>query len=207
MQSGLRLLPTHLLSPQPLYDLLEGFKTDLEFSDEPRKFPIADDKELELYGARVAGTVAELCIELVFHHSYSAGTAVKRDEIVAAGGRMGIALQCVNIARDIARDAVISRVYLPTTWLKEQDLTPEDVIKRPSGPKIEELRSKLLEKAFGIYQEAHFALARLPRDARAPMRVAIESYMEIGRVLQEKGYTVKEGKATVPKLRLSLIHI
>jgi len=201
MQSGLRLLPTHLLSPQPLYDLLEGFKTDLEFSDTPKRFPITGEKELEVYGARVAGTVAESCLELVFHHSYSPCTAAKRDELIKAGGRMGIALQYVNIARDIARDAAISRVYLPTSWLKEKDLTPEDIVKRPSGPKIEILRTDLLEKAFGIYQEAHFALARLPRDARAPMRVAIESYMEIGRVLQEKGYTVKEGKATVPKLR------
>jgi 15-cis-phytoene synthase/lycopene beta-cyclase len=33
------------------------------------------------------------------------------------------------------------------------------------------------------------------------MRVAVESYMEIGRVLREDGYTVKEGKATVPKMR------
>jgi len=201
MQSGLQLLPTHLLSSEPLYELLEGFKTDLDFSDTPKKFPITDEKQLQLYGRRVAGTVAESCLELVFHHSYSPCTAAKRNELIKAGGRMGIALQYVNIARDIARDAVISRVYLPTTWLKEKDLTPEDVVKRATGPQIEVLRTELLDKAFEIYQEAHFALARLPRDARAPMRVAIESYMEIGRVLREKGYTVKEGKATVPKLR------
>jgi len=201
MQSSLRLLPTHLLSSEPLYELLEGFKTDLEFTEIPKRFPIVNEQDLELYGRRVAGTVAESCLELVFHHSYSPCTAAKRTELIRAGGRMGIALQYVNIARDIARDAAIERVYLPGHWLKEKDLTPEDVVKCPTGPQIEMLRTDLLGKAFGIYQEAHFALARLPRDARAPMRVAIESYMEIGRVLQEKGYTVKEGKATVPKLR------
>lgn len=201
MQSALLLLPTPLLSSQPLYDLLEGFKTDLEFSEEPARFPIATEKDLELYAARVAGTVAEMCLELVFHHSYSHNTAAKREELIKAGGRMGIALQYVNIARDIARDAVIKRVYLPNTWLKEKELSATDVVKQPSGPKIETLREDLLEKAFAEYKDAHSALARLPRDARAPMRVAIESYMEIGRVLQEKGYKVKEGKATVPKLR------
>lgn len=114
---------------------------------------------------------------------------------------MGIALQYVNIARDIIRDAAIGRVYIPTTWLKEFGLTPQDVLARPSSLKIDALRERLLKKAFGEYKEAYSALARLPVDARAPMRVAIESYMEIGRVLREAGYVVKEGKATVPKLR------
>ena len=205
-QSALRQLPTHILPYGPLYALLEGFKTDLEFhSDKFSKalqaFPIANERDLETYSIRVAGTVAELCLELVFHHSASKTTVSQREHLVQAGGRMGIALQYVNISRDIANDAAIGRVYLPRNWLKEVGLTPQDVLKRPEGPAIEKLRVKLLDKAFGVYKEAQPALAQLPYDARAPMRVAVESYMEIGRVLREKGYKVKEGKATVPKLR------
>jgi len=114
---------------------------------------------------------------------------------------MGIALQYVNIARDIRTDAAIERVYLPTSWLKDEGLTPNDVFKNPDGPAIEILRGRLLDKAFGIYREAQSALAQLPLDARAPLRVAVESYMEIGRVLREKGYKVKRGKATVSIMR------
>ena len=33
------------------------------------------------------------------------------------------------------------------------------------------------------------------------MRVAVESYMEIGRVLRQEDYEVKAGRATVPKLK------
>jgi 15-cis-phytoene synthase/lycopene beta-cyclase len=40
----------------------------------------------------------------------------------------------------------------------------------------------------------------IPRVARGPMVVAVESYMEIGRVLAEGGLRV-EGKATVPMWR------
>lgn len=205
-QSSLRLLPNHLLSFGPLYDLLEGFKTDLEFhagdfSKELRTFPISSEHDLDVYGARVAGTVAELCLELVFFHSHSTQTAVQREDMVRSGGRMGVALQYVNIARDIATDAAIGRVYLPTSWLKAEDLTPEDVLADPNDPALEILRKKLLDKAFGIYEEARVAMAQLPADARAPMRVAVESYMEIGRVLRGKGYQVKAGRATVPKLR------
>ncbi|KAF4635255.1 hypothetical protein G7Y89_g2859 [Cudoniella acicularis] len=107
----------------------------------------------------------------------------------------------VNIARDISTGAVIGRAYFPTTWLKEEGLTPNDVLDRPDGPEIETLRMRLLAKAFGVYKEAQVAILQLPADARAAMRVAVESYMEIGRVLRVKGYKVKKGKATVPKLR------
>jgi 15-cis-phytoene synthase/lycopene beta-cyclase len=114
---------------------------------------------------------------------------------------MGIALQYVNIARDIATDAAIDRVYLPTSWLKEEGITPQDVLENPDSAAVERLRDKLLDKAFGVYKEARVAMAQLPNEARAPMRVAVESYMEIGRVLKEKVYKVKKGRATVPKLR------
>jgi len=205
-QSALRLLPTHLLPFGPLYELLEGFKTDLEFHENNfskalRTFPIVKEHDLEVYSARVAGTVAELCLELVFFHSYTPTTTSQREHLVRAGGRMGIALQYVNISRDIATDAAIERVYLPTEWLKTKGLTPEEVLENPHSPVIEKLRGRLLEKAFGIYREAQSALSQLPIDARAPMRVAVESYMEIGRVLRESSYKVKEGKATVPIMR------
>jgi 15-cis-phytoene synthase/lycopene beta-cyclase len=203
-QSALRLLPTHLLPFSPLYDLLEGFKTDLEFQQGPKSyydFPISTTPDLEKYGAQVAGTVAELILELVFFHSASTVSSTQREQLVRSGERMGIALQYVNIARDIATDAAIGRVYLPTSWLQEEGLRPQDVLDNPHDPKIEVLRSRLLDKAFEVYDDAHIAISKLPIDARAPMRVAVESYMEIGRILKEKGYVVKEGKATVPILR------
>ncbi len=205
-QSALLLLPTPSISSKPLYDLLSGFRTDLEFPGSARpveSFPIKDEPDLELYASRVAGTVAELCLELVFHHSPSSDRISLNDRqaMISAGGRMGIALQYVNIARDVATDAAIGRVYLPTAWLEEEGLSPQDVIEKPTGPGIERLRTRLLGKAFILYEEARGAMTHLPPEARAPMRVAVESYMEIGRVLSEKGYKTKAGKATVPKLR------
>lgn len=199
-QAALRLLPTSHLSPTPLYDLLKGFETDLHFSCS-NPFPIKDELTLLVYGAQVAGTVAESCLELVFHHSKIFTPESQRRRIVQAGGRMGIALQYVNIARDISVDASNGRVYLPTTWLKEEGLTPGDIIQEPTGKKAEALRQRLLDCAFGIYDEAKGAIEQLPAEARGPMRVAVESYVEIGRVLRQSGYQVKAGRATVPRLR------
>ena len=203
-QAALRLLPTTYLSPVPLYDLLHGFETDLKFSSR-NQFPIKDEPTLQEYAARVAGTVAESCLELVFHHTTKVLPESRRQRIVQAGGRMGIALQYVNIARDISVDASNGRVYLPTSWLKEEGLVPEDILKDSTSSKSEMLRQRLLDCAFEIYHEAKRAIEELPPEARGPMRVAVESYMEIGRFLRKPSYRVKAGRATVPKLRRLMV--
>lgn len=116
---------------------------------------------------------------------------------------MGIALQYVNIARDVATDARINRVYIPNSWLVEEELRPQDVIKSPNKSTIDRLRLRLLGKAFQVYEEAKAAMDQLPIEARAPMKVAVESYMEIGRVMRDHGFTGlgKGGRATVPTSR------
>ncbi|KAL6713461.1 hypothetical protein ACLMJK_008926 [Lecanora helva] len=200
-QATLEMLPTTYLSPEPLYDLLKGFETDLHFSSVENPFPMKDEETLQIYGARVAGTVAEACLELVFHHTRNVVPETQKKRIVHSGGRMGIALQYINIARDVSVDASNRRVYFPTTWLKENNLEPESIIQDPASKKAEDLRQRLLDSAFAIYEEAKGAIEELPLEARGPMRVAVESYVEIGRVLREPGYRVKAGRATVPKLR------
>ncbi|KAI9837938.1 MAG: hypothetical protein M1837_002646 [Sclerophora amabilis] len=199
VHTALSELPTGYLSSRPLYELLEGFRTDLEFSH--GTWPIASDDELELYAARVAGTVSELCLELVFHYHRGPVSPDHRLRLVRAGGKMGIALQCVNIARDISVDAKIDRVYIPTTWLQEVGLTPKDILKNPHGASASVMRKRMLDKAEAIYRQARPAIEELPAEVRGPMRVAVESYMEIGRVLREEKYKLKAGRATVPKLR------
>ncbi|MCJ1464916.1 hypothetical protein MMC07_003531 [Pseudocyphellaria aurata] len=200
-QASLLLLPTDYLSPTPLYDLLKGFETDLHFSSSENPFPIKDVDMLQTYASRVAATVAELCLELVYHHSAATISESKRKEIVHSGGRMGIALQYINISRDIAVDASNGRVYLPTSWLKGLELSPEDIVSEPGSVEAESLRQRLLDVAMKIYEEAKDAIEQLPVEARGPMRVAVESYIEIGRVLRTPGYMVKAGRATVPKIR------
>lgn len=202
-RSALVQLPTDKLSRQPLQDLLLGFDMDLAFDTAAP--PIKNEGDLKLYSERVAGTVAQMCIELIFRTYHSKLDQDKQREIVIAGNLMGVALQYVNIARDIAVDAKIGRVYLPSTWLAEAGLTTEQVLKDPSGPRIESIRNRLLDKAFLLYNESKHSIEQLPSEAAGPIRVAVESYMEIGRTLRQQGYIVKAGRATVPKWRRLLV--
>ncbi|KAI0119085.1 Squalene/phytoene synthase-domain-containing protein [Daldinia grandis] len=208
-RSALVLLPTKLLPSKPFYELLEGFRMDLSFGGTNTRqrlgqFPINDEADLELYAHRVASTVGELCLRLVFHHSAAKLPSDKESILVIAAQTMGHALQYVNIARDILVDTEIGRVYLPSDWLKQEDLIPEDVIKDPKQPKVEMLRQKLLDRAFKEYERSRDTMNMLPHDVRGPLVVAVESYMEIGRVLRERTgipSKTRKGRATVPRSR------
>lgn len=154
----------------------------------------------------MASTVGELCLDLVFHHT---GQRANSTLLYSSAKEMGIALQYINIARDVSVDADIGRVYLPQTWLKEEGLTSADVLQRrddgtqlaaAAAAAIDRMRRRLLGKAFERYRCARPSMEMIPRQARGPMIVAVESYMEIGRVLAEGGLRV-EGKATVPAWR------
>ncbi|KAH7078593.1 Lycopene beta-cyclase [Paraphoma chrysanthemicola] len=201
-RSALLQLPASKLPRQPLQDLLHGFEMDLEFNDSS---PIQTESDLKLYAERVAGTVAQMCIQLIFHLYPCNMTASEQRKVVEAGNRMGIALQYVNIARDISVDARIGRVYLPLDWLQEAGLTYEKALQLAHDARLESLRTRLLEHAFSIYDGAKSAIESLPVEARGPIRVAVESYMEIGRTLRKEGYNVKAGRATVPKWRRILV--
>ncbi len=215
VRTALHQLPVAYLSGKPLYDLLKGFETDLEFPANGQEYtsakhPIRTVADLDTYGARVAGTVAELCLELVYHHSHASVKDDEKSRVIEAGAMMGKALQYVNISRDITVDARLGRVYIPTVWLEEEDLTPADVLKFPQSEAVGRLRARLLERAFSFYDEARRAIEDIPGEARNPMRVAVESYMEIGRVLTERDAQSnkskrdgegKAGRATVPVWR------
>ncbi|KAF5004210.1 hypothetical protein FDECE_9292 [Fusarium decemcellulare] len=197
-QLALLQLPTDYIPKQPLEDLLRGFETDVRFSTE---YPISSTEDLDLYASQVAGTVAELCNRLILFHTPHSTTTEAHNRLIDAGVEMGIALQYVNIARDIATDAGIGRVYIPNAWLNEKSMKPEEVVQNPSGPAIEEFRQRLLERAFAKYEIARAAINELPSEARGPIRVAVESYMEIGRVLREGNHKIRQGRATVPLWR------
>jgi 15-cis-phytoene synthase/lycopene beta-cyclase len=191
--------------------------------------PISSVKSLDLYASRVAGTVAILVIQLVLHHHASNPELPKEKvkALLSAGHDMGLALQYTNIARDIRVDAQNGRCYVPPEWLAEVNLKDGgDVVKgfAESGTESDSspasmmatlapLQSYLLTRAFAFYNRSVPAIEQLPRPARAPMRVAVESYMQIGRELRAKEKArgakavtlVDASRATVPLGRRVLV--
>jgi 15-cis-phytoene synthase/lycopene beta-cyclase len=191
--------------------------------------PITSVKSLDLYASRVAGTVAILVIQLVLYH-HARHPELPKEKVralLSAGHDMGLALQYTNIARDIRVDALNGRCYIPPEWLAEVGLKDGGaVVKAFSKFEDDEssaekmmatlapLQSYLLTRAFAFYNRSVPAVEQLPRAARAPMRVAVESYMQIARELRArekarsgsgKVKTVDASRATVPLGRRVLV--
>lgn len=224
-RSVLALLPTDRLPVKPLRSLLDGFRTDLDFaraedgvskstrnSKSPPP-PIRTGKDLETYATRVASTVAELCLHLVYFHDPSSEPVpgAKKNRCVSAGMNMGVALQYINVARDVQTDAEAGRCYIPADWFDDPkaNLSPEAF-----KAELLRQRQRILDTAFELYEDNRMAIEELPEYARGGIRVAVESYIEIGRVMREK-IARKEpldmagggraGRASVPKLRRLLV--
>ncbi|KAF8309327.1 terpenoid synthase, partial [Clavulina sp. PMI_390] len=212
-QSAFAGLPHYPELKRPLLELLNGFEMDCAFStagksvagpDTQPKHPslsfeagvIKVDDDLLLYSYRVAGTIAEMCVALAYRHSTlpacQASLRSKEEppkDVVDAAVEMGIALQLINIARDIEVDLQIEakdggpRVYIPHTWREQYNrktIRPQDAISMH--------RKRLLQMAFRRYEQARSAMGQLPTEggARRGMHVAVESYVQIGRELCAK---------------------
>lgn len=211
LRSVLVLLPVTQLPSQPLYDLLEGFRIDLKFHDKKSEIesPIQTYDDLERYATCVAATIGELCLNLVYYHDPDKVSVnpIQRQKCLTAGTDMGRVLQYVNIVRDVNTDAANGRIYLPNEWI---DKEAADAGPQPFAAEILRLRKKLLRLAFVGYSENRDAIEELPAYARNGIRVAVESYMEIGRVMDERmrsGLPLdfvgsgKAGRASVPSWR------
>lgn len=99
----------------PFFDLLKGMEMDLN----SKRYISFDD--LSLYCYRVASTVGLMCIEIFGYKHRSA-----KDFAV----NLGIALQLTNILRDINKDAMNGRIYLPQEDLAKFNYSEQDIYNR-----------------------------------------------------------------------------
>lgn len=102
----------HNLPMQPLYDLLDAFKQDVE------KKRYEDFDDLLDYCRRSANPVGNLLL-----HLYDEATPVN----IAYSDSICTALQIINFWQDVAKDYAIGRIYLPMDELATYSVTEEHI--------------------------------------------------------------------------------
>lgn len=183
-----RTMARHAMPRGPIDALLDGFLWDAT----DRRYETFEDTLA--YAARVAGSVGVAMAWLMG----------QRDPgVLARAADLGVAMQLTNIARDVAEDARRSRVYLPATWLREQGLTPEDVMLDAQDhthlqTRIAPLVLRLLDEADVLYARGRSGLGALPWGCRAGIDAAARIYRDIGRVLRQLAPQVLARRAVVP---------
>jgi phytoene synthase len=159
-----------------LRDLVEGGLMDVE------KARYANWQELHEYCRRVAGAVGLAC------------TAVygPRDHAVAdpLAERLGLALQQINIMRDVREDWELGRVYLPQDELDRFGVSEEDIAAGRTGPEWQELMDYQAARADRLLRAGLDLLPLLDRRSALCVRAFAGIYRGLLVQMRGRGYDV-----------------
>jgi phytoene synthase len=163
--------------------LLEGLAWDAEGRD----YETLDD--LQDYASRVAGAVGAMMAVLMGVRSASG---------LARACDLGVAMQLSNIARDVAEDAALGRLYLPRAWMREGGLDPADWLARPRpSAALERVVGRLLAEADRLYARAAAGTVELPFSCRPGINAARLLYAAIGHGVARAGSAAMQRRVRV----------
>ena len=103
-------------------------------------------EDLDQYTYFVAGCVGEFWTDMMCGHRPALARWNVKD-MSAVGVRFGKGLQLTNILKDLAKDLQRGRCYVPEPWLREQNLTPADLLNRDALPKFRPVLKRMAAMA------------------------------------------------------------
>jgi 15-cis-phytoene synthase len=164
----------------PLHDLVDGGLQDTE------QDRYGDFHELHGYCRRVAGAVGVACI------------AVYGSEDVERAETLGVALQLINIIRDVREDWELGRVYLPQDELAAYGVSEDDVAAGRAGSEWQALMAFQASRARAYLDEGLELLDSLDSRSAACVSTFAGLYRATLDRIEARGFDVFEGS-----LRLS----
>jgi phytoene synthase len=153
----------------------------------------ADFDELRGYCARVAGAVGRACVAI-----YGADEPERAETL-------GIALQLINIIRDVAEDWRLGRVYLPQDELTRFGVAEDDIAQGFVTSEWRELMSFQADRARSHLAEGLTLLDHLDRRSAACVATFAGLYRSTLERIERDGFDVFDGAPTlspVAKLRV-----
>ena len=168
------------------FELIAGFEMDV------RGQRYETEQQLLVYCHRVAGVVG-----LMMCHALG----LADDAGLPHAAHLGIAMQLTNIARDVAADWSLGRVYLPASW-HSCPLVPGTTLE---DEQVAPAVRRCLELAERYYQSGERGLIYLPPRCRLAIRTASGVYRAIGEVIASHGYRPSAGRAVVSRWRKATI--
>ena len=153
----------------------------------------ADFDDLRVYCSRVAGAVGRACTPV-----YGADEPRRAETL-------GIALQLINIIRDVAEDWILGRVYLPQDELVRFGVDEDDIAEGRVTEEWHELMSFQSERARAHLGDGLTLLGYLDRRSAACVATFAGLYRSTLDRIEADGYDVFGGAPTlspVTKLRV-----
>jgi len=163
-------------------NFLNGQISDIKFQS------FKSEKALIIYCYQVAGTVGLMVCDIF-------GVKDKKMRYFAID--LGIAMQLVNISRDVYEDSVRNRIYLPESLIGKY--TSKEIANptKETAVKIDLARKKIIDLANLYFASASRAIDHLPKGAGLAVKLASALYQQIGYQLIQTNYERKEKRCYV----------
>jgi len=173
---------------RPLHDLIDGGLQDL---DQQR---YADFDDLAGYCRRVAGAVGVACIPI-----YGADQPQRAE-------KLGVALQLINIMRDVREDWELGRVYLPQDELRSFGVGEDDIAQGRCTPAWQALMAYQAARARAQLEDGLTLLSYLDRRSAACVGTFAGLYRRTLERIEQAGFDIFSGPphlSTGEKLRIA----
>jgi phytoene synthase len=157
---------------EALHDLIDGGIQDTE------QARYATFEELRGYCGRVAGAVGVACVAV-----YGAQERQRAETL-------GVALQLINIIRDVAEDWTLGRVYLPQDELAEFGVSEADIAAGRCSGEWRALMAHQAKRARSHLAEGRTLLPRLDRRSAACVAAFANLYAATLDRIEKRGYDV-----------------
>jgi phytoene synthase len=147
--------------------LIDGVEMDL------RRRRYETWAELESYCRLVASMVGRMCVRI-----FGFRDPVALDH----ADQLGLALQLINVLRDVAEDAAMDRVYLPAEEMQRFEVDETDLLAGRPGPGWEPLVRFEAERARSLFASGLEVCEHIPSSSAACVRTMAGIY---GRILDQ----------------------
>lgn len=170
----------------------KGQVSDIKFST------MKTERALIIYCYQVAGTVGLMICDVF-------GIKDKNMRFFAID--LGIAMQLVNISRDIREDGFRNRIYIPKKMMK--NITIDDLLNPDEkiASDVNQARIKIIALANTYFDSAKSAVENLPKGASLGVKLASTLYQEIGYKVMRSNYSLKEKRSYVTSISKAFITI
>ncbi len=176
----------------PFFDLIKGMEMDIQRS----RYPTIED--LMEYCYRVAATVGLISIEIFGYKNIS----TRKYAI-----NLGYAMQLTNILRDIKKDALVGRIYLPIEDLKKFNYSEQDLFSNVYNENFVALMRYEANRAKEYFDKANRALDIGDKPSLFAARSMQHIYFNLLKKLESKNFDVFSENINVGKVEKAAIAV
>jgi phytoene synthase len=153
-------------------------------------------EDLYEYCYCVASTVGLIFVSIIGY---------KSPETVEYAINLGVALQLTNILRDIKKDALIGRFYIPDSDLNLFDYRKDDILQNKYNDNFLNLMRFETNRAKSFYEKAHQNLKKVDYNTMLPARIMDLTYYTILEKIYHSGFDIYSHDFKLTKIKKLLI--